>query len=281
MKNKKTWIIITLILLMFSITLLFFLRDYAEQLYADSFHIYYLSGNSLASEVRSLDREKPIEEQLIRVIELMREPSNLIGNEPLLDENVHLLRLFIYENIAHINFSAEYDAIEHYREVLLRTALVRIFYGLGIDGIYIYSHGIPIVNNLGDELGLLTVSNTKLALVIESHPPIFTTEALTIYRQHNGWLLPETVFMQIDDTISREFQILEHILGDIQIIAVEIIEDIAYVDLEKELEDELLIYAVVNTLTNLEEINEVQFFLTGSSLPGSFFRNEDIILTEF
>lgn len=278
MKIKKVWFIVTAFILTLSVILIVFLRDYAEHLYTDTFNIYYFSGNNLVFEVRNLDREKPLEEQLIRVLELMREPSNIIGNEPLLDEDVHILRVFIDDNIARINFSLEYNLIEHYREVLLRASLVRTAYNLGLYGVYIYSLGVPILNNFGDELGLLTVSNTMINPIIESHPPSFTPEIVTIYREHEGFLVGETILMQIDDTISREMQILEWILDDIQIIAVEIIESIAYVDLDEELYDMLLIYSVVNTLTTLEEIEEVQFFLNGTSLPGSFFRNEVLIL---
>ncbi|MCL1924118.1 MAG: GerMN domain-containing protein [Defluviitaleaceae bacterium] len=268
MKNKKVWIFTSLFILIFVGLSLFFLRDYLiDHMEGDTIPIYYLHNNDLVPELRSIDKNKPLIDKIYRILELMREPSPILVHELLLPDYLALLNVQNIDSFIHINFSSEYNELASYKEALLRVALVRTFHRLGAYGVYFYIEGYSLTNSIGEELGLMTVSNTLLHPTLESHPSNIIFENIVIYRVSENGLIRETMYLPIDDTDSKEVQILEQILDDVQILAVNIIEAIAYIDLSVELEDEALIYAIVNTLTALENIEEVQFLVEGQSIP--------------
>jgi len=278
MRNKKLWIFVALAVLVIGIFAFFLLRDYVEQVDGYVIHVYYIGGNDLVSEVRQVDAYKTLQEKMLRAIELMNEPSANTGYEKLFTEELRVLNLWEQQNFMQISFSSEYYLLPVYREILLRTAIVRIAHSLGANGVYFYVEGEPLTNSIGERLGRMTIHNNKFHPDIESHPPIITLENIITYRVHENGLIRETTLLAIDDATSTESQILENVLDDVQILDVVVIENIAYIDLGEELEDELLIYSIVNTLTARENIEEVQFLIEGQSVPDSFFRNETLVL---
>ncbi|MBQ7481214.1 MAG: GerMN domain-containing protein [Lachnospiraceae bacterium] len=201
---------------------------------------------------------------------------------PAIPEDVKVLSAILKDGVLLIDFSAEYYKITGREEILRRAAIVRTLDqidGIGemsftVEGVPVNdSKGVPIgimtadmfIDNAGDEINSYERTRLKLYFADESGTALEVTTEAVAYNSN----------------ISMEKLVCEHIISgplsdglypvtspEVRIMAVTTKDGVCYVNLSKEflqkqgnLRDEVVLYSFVNSLTELPNVNKVQFMI--------------------
>ena len=288
---NKIWIIILVFIFLFMITGLFFYvsKNYYKNIKVEAYFIDNTELN-LKPETRKINSNNN-NNNGINKKSVLYDAVNILFNEP---KDKSLLRFKLknlkLKNIdldnknnktAVINFSKEYYDLDAQTELFFRAALVWTLTSLDfVDNIKI------LVNN--HELKYLDANNNLLLsrdnIIInpEISDERFDVREFKLYFIKDNYLMPETRLININPKQAIEKYILEQIISgpkdsslqktlpdDIKIYEVKTDKDICYVSLSEDFinknnnynSQEFAIYSIVNSLTELEDINKVQFLI--------------------
>lgn len=275
--------------------------------------IYYISSttNQLVSESSLIDLEDNEYDTIKNTMELLKTPPETQGLITTIPEELQVLDYILNDNILQINFSSSYNDLKETDEIFCRAALVWTFTGLDfINGIEILVDGEPLKKSDNEEMGILNRSNVLINPTID--PDKINLESVNLYFSDimGLYLVPETRTIEVKQSESIESQIIEQlILGpetedlfstlppETKIRNIKTEEGICYVDLSSDFitkhsggssAEILTIYSIVNSLTDLDYVNSVQFLIEGEKvntlgeldISKTFERNEDLISLE-
>jgi germination protein M len=265
--------------------------------------IYYLDSktSALVSEpyqMISKDRDEQIEELLYM---LKLNPENLLYKSAFTDIVTVKEFTFNEDSSLTINFEPTYNELSGINEVLCRAAVVKTITQIPeVEFIQFAVNGQPLMDDNENLVGIMTkedfIDNTGTETKVKLYFTNETGDALVEY----------VTDITYTGTGSLEELVLEELMkGPSQIgmyptipegtdlLEVEMKEGVCYVDfsdkfMEKipELEDEIVIYSIVNTLIELPYISKVQFIINGEVQPvfgdgmtfdGFFERNLSLI----
>lgn len=188
-------------------------------------------------------------------------------------------------NILYLNFDTNYQSMDVSREVLARAALAKTLTQIdGIDYISIRSGDQPLINALGENVGLISSSNFINSV---SNVNSFEKATLTLYfaDEEGTKLVPETREMFYDMNTSKERLIIDELMkgptntklkatipNDTKVISVTVNEGICYVNFDEgflnalpDVLDSITIYSIVDSLSELPNISRVQILVNGKS----------------
>lgn len=208
---------------------------------------------------------------------------------------------------ATVNFSSEFMNTESKaQEVLCRYTVVRTVceLGSGFDSVNILVNGEPLVSKTtGEPVGILKTEDMISSISTDNA----STESLTLYFANEDLLLSKEVrAVETKSTDSVEKQIIQELLNgpdedglsrtipaDTRVISVETKDNICYVNLSREfgesmntmLEEQLKVYSLVNSLTELPGVDKVQILMEGTMVESLEYmmiqdpieRNENMI----
>lgn len=250
-----------------------------------TYKIYYL--NSTRTRLASMDYETQTkdQEQLIGELAglLLEAPENL-DYQAVLADKVLLLDISKEENILYLNFNQDYNSMRPGREILCRAAMAKTLTQVeGIDYISVSCGGQPLLDSSGNPVGAFSGTD-----FVESVSDInsFEKVELKLYfaNETRDGLAGETreVFHNINTSIER--LVVEQLIAgsqngnhsvlprDTRIMNVSLTDTICYVNLdsgfltgEVDAADYIPIYALVNSLTELQTVNRVQITVNGSA----------------
>ena len=170
------------------------------------------------------------------------------------------------------------------REILCRAALAKTFTQVaGIDYISINCDGQPLLDQQGNPVGAFSASD-----FVESISDVnsFERVELKLYfaNEKKDLLVPETREVIHNVNTSLERLVVEQLIAgsqtgaspvlpkDTRILNVSLTDNICYVNLdstclngEVEAADYIPVYALVNSLTELQTVNKVQITVNGSA----------------
>lgn len=249
---------------------LFFLNEAETQLVSEAY------------EVKTDFKEAMVQEY---VEALSQEPKKR-GCKKLLPDNISLLEYSFGEaDQLILNFDANYSSLSGITEILIRAALVKTFCQVdGVDYVEFYVNGIPYMN------GEVPVGMMKADDFIDEN--MYNQNAnVTVYfaNAEGNALLESQRQVSYNTTICMEQLVVEQLIAGpdeaeraeglravipegTQILKVSTKDGICYLDLNEKfmtrmenVEDQVVIYAVVNSLVELPNINKVQFRIEGES----------------
>ncbi len=199
-----------------------------------------------------------------------------------------------------INFDTGYNTLTHVKEILCRAAIVKTLCQIeGVNGVEFYVNETPLTNASGDVYGYMSeetfVDNTSGETTYKQ-----TLNASLYFADSSGKKLVKVpIVVTIDGTISIEELIMEQLIdgpygienvdeslrGAIPqkttVNQITVREQICYIDLNQDfitsvdnIDKEVTLYSVVNSLVELHDINKVQFSIDGETMK--FFGNSDI-----
>ena len=214
----------------------------------------------------------------------------------------------IDDKVVSILFSNEYSKLSTSDQIVTRVSLLYSLTELDfVDGVMFYVGDSEIVNGSGEPIGVLN-RRSILTGAIDPKPPT-NIKLITLYfaKQNSDKLYKETREVHINDTTPLEKYIVEELIkgprsNDLIAtipkdtkIDVKTESGVCQVDFSAEIKSkqfsstkskELLLYSIVNSLTELDNIQKVIFlvdgkkqseFTTDIDLSESFERNEEII----
>ena len=284
MRNK----ILLIIMIMLSFTLISCKKKEVKPLAENEYYIYYINTNmnTLVESRYSADAERYDTQALVNELmtHFLKVPDDLEAMGALSDK-VTYQGFNIDGNILYLNFDTNYQGMEVSREVLARAALAKTLIQIdGIEYISIRSGEQPLLNALGENVGLISSTN-----FINSVSNINSFEKATLllyFSDESGTkLVAETRDVFYDLNTSRERIIVDELIkgpftaslkatipSDTKVISVTMNEGICYVNFDEgflnslsDVLDSITIYSIVDSLSEMPNVSRVQILVNGKS----------------
>lgn len=284
----------------------------ADQKKEDSKYVLYYI-NSSSTGIDQKDYEMKATESFDMVKELLKElkdSSHGIDYQSAIPENVSVVSFDLTDSQLSIFFDTNYHKMSASRELLCRAAVVKTLLQVsGVQSLSFYVDGAPLTNKDGTIVGVMN-SDTFIdnpGKEINNLPK--TNITLYFANKTGDQLVPEKESVHSSATTSVEKLIVERLLegprnsdllGTIpsgtKLINVSLADGICYVNLDDgflnqnyKIKEEIVIYSIVDSLTELPEVNKVQISVNGNSsmnyrdnlsLNTQFTRNLDYLHSE-
>lgn len=264
-----------------------------------TYRIYYL--NSSRTKLTGMDYKTEATDQETLIGELAGQLIAVNDNpdyHPAVGEKALLLDMKKEDNVLFLNFNKDYTTMKPTREILCRAALAKTFTQVeGIDYISITTDGQPLLDRQGNPVGAFSASD-----FVESISDVNSFERVEIKLYFaNGkkdLLTAETREVVHNINTSLERLVVEQLIAgsqtgggavlpkDTRILNVSLTDNTCYVNLdsaflngEVDAADYIPVYALVNSLTELQTVNKVQITVNGSA--NVMYRNVLSLSTPF
>ena len=312
-RNKKVWI--SSIIIALSLFLLGCGKDEQFQVKSSKqkgYKLYYVSSNQEKIvyddfSIKSTDIDRIINEIIIK----LKVGNYLKAKEPVIPKEIESSIYTLSANILNLNFDEKYLELKGRDEVLRRAAIVLTFCQLEqIDYVRITVAGKTLQSE-GKDIGNMSKS-TFIDMIGEKSDYILNENISLYYADSTGKKLRKlNTNIKSDGTKMLEELVVERIIKgpsgterlgyyttvnkETKINRVAINNNICYVDLSEEFLDrqydvseDVIVYSIVNSLTELNSVNQVRLTVEGkvldvyseySDMSSTLERNYDIINT--
>ena len=273
-----------------------------------SFKVYYLNKDGMGVSGTGY---QPAGDNTMAIVgevldELRKQPSDY-DLRPVILSDVSLNAVSLNEGVLMLDFDTGYIKDQGREEILRRAAIVRTLTQIdGVDEISISIDGSPLNDINGIPVGIMTSDMFIDNAGDEINSYERTKLVLYFANEEGDGLVQTTEAVAYNSNISMEKLVTEHIISGplsnglypvtdpgVGLMGVTTKDGICYVNLSKEflvkqgkLTDEVVLYSFVNSLTELPNINKVQFMIDSeteisfgehSYLNEPFERNLEIV----
>ena len=249
------------------------------------YQIYYLNSTrtglaSVSYQTETADAEILIGELAGQILAAPENPEY----QAVLSDKVEFLDINRDNNVLTLNFNQEYMNTKASREILCRAALAKTFTQVkGVDYISINCEGQPLLDTHGNPVGAIAGSD-----FVDSISDVNSYEKveLTLYfaNEEKDGLVAEKreVFHSMNTSLER--LVVEQLLAGSQngglsvmpkntkVLNVSLTDNTCYVNLDSgfisgdiDVAEYIPIYAIVDSLTELQTVNKVQITVNGSA----------------
>lgn len=219
------------------------------------------------------------------LLQLAADSDDVEYKKPIPDD-VSVQNYVLEEKLLTLYFSNEYSSMDKVEEVLARTAIVRTMMQVdGVDFLTFYVGDSPLSDRNGNPVGVMTGES----FVENPGEQINSIEsaALTLYfaDKKGSSLHTETREVHYSSNISMEKLVIEHLLEgpqsqDLQsaipegtkLLNVSVADGVCYVSFDENflkqnynIDEPVVIYSIVNSLSELASINKVQISVKGDT----------------
>lgn len=248
------------------------------------YNIYYLDKNAtllspLPYEVKQMDQREVISELMEQLCTVPRDADVI----PAMGENVKFESFSLDRDVLYLYFDERYGDLKTDRKALCNAALTDTLLQVeGVRYVGIYSGGQPLVGETGTLLGPFGENDFVTGI---SDVNGFNTIDLTLYFSDAAGTTLEkevrTLTYRVDTPVEQLIveqliagpQGLEHMAilpGGTRILNISVNENICYLNLSREFLDPIPIedpyvpiYAIVNSLSELQTVQRVQISVDG------------------
>lgn len=283
MKHKYAKNIILLLIAVLSLLAAGGCSDKGDEEDNRGFYLYYINreGTRLETEEYEVEADD-INEQVSEIWQELRKDKGTMASA--IPSGVDIIWCSVSNNVLSINFGSYYSSLDSISEIFLRASLVLTLTQLdGIDYVSFYVEDQPLKDSSGSTVGMMKASNFigKVGNSINNYE---TTTVTLYFANIKGNALKTEMRTGIyDSSQSLERYIVEQIIegpgvdGNYKTIpektsirSINTSNGICYIDFTREflesassVKDEIMIYSIVNSLTELSYINKVQISVEG------------------
>lgn len=264
------------------------LEEEKENLYT----IYYLNTNM--TKMAGVDYEAEGEDLTSLVWELYGQlsavPADVDAKSPL-PARTELQRIQWESNVLYLYFDINYMMMNSSHEILCRAALTKTLTQIGgVEYINIYTGDQPLMDNQGNPVGMLSAGDFVDSI---SDVNAFEKSELTLYfaDESGEYLVEERREVMHSMNTSMERLIVEQLLegpeyagyratipAETKLLNISVTDNVCYLNFDSaflssglDVKEEISLYSIVNSLTQLTTVNRVQFSVNGS--PAVMFRD--------
>lgn len=258
----------------------------------ESFNMYYINNNSKTLE---------IEKRAINSVSDQRLMFNTVVEEYFAGSKNPNLGLSLPEgfkvndkrytgNTAYIDLSPEYNDIPDYLRILAMGSLVYTLTDLNfIDNVCVTVGGMPVMDRDNDNIAVLNRSIVMNNPTVSPEKTQWQVLSLYFANSDGTKLICQQRGMEVKQSQSVEYQIVEQLIkgpdnsngtkltatvpSGTKINDIKTEEGICYVNLSRDfmkkqsnLSETIVIYSIVNSLTELDTVNKVQFLIEGEKM---------------
>ena len=233
------------------------------------YQIYYLNSTrtglaSVSYQTETTDAEILIGELAGQILAAPENPEY----QAVLSDKVEFLDINRDNNVLTLNFNQEYMNMKASREILCRAALAKTFTQVeGVDYISINCEGQPLLDMHGNPVGAIAGSD-----FVDSISDVNSYEKveLTLYfaNEEKDGLVAEKreVFHSMNTSLER--LVVEQLLAGSQNGGLSVMPknlDSGFISGDTDVAEYIPIYAIVDSLTELQTVNKVQITVNGSA----------------
>jgi germination protein M len=266
------------------------------------YHLYTVKDSKIVSEDYRTDTTD--NDQLVR--ELLTQ-IGLSADED--KSSVYVESQSIHNQVVYLSFNNQYSSMDTVQEVLFRASVVRTIAQVpGISYVYFYVDGTSLAYEDGTLVGKMAASDFVNETNDDLNSLAWTTITLYFSNTTGDRLVEKDIEMAYSKTMSMERLVIEQLIAgpddpdmkatlpsNLRVLSVSVKEGVCYLNLDGAFLNEIVdtsanvqIYSIVNSLTELSGISEVQIQVNGDShnelrdisLEKNFVRNPDLIETK-
>lgn len=226
---------------------------------------------------------KAVIEELLQ--QLSQDSEDIDYKNPIVG-TVTLLSYHLEEELLTLNFDSGYSSLDKIEEALTRAAIVRtMMQAEGVECLSFYVEDAPLTDSRGNPVGVMT-NDSFIENPGEQINSIETADLVLYFANQKGdGLVSETREVHYSSNISMEKLVMEHLLEgpehkDLQsalpegtkLMNVSVAEGVCYVSLDDNfmkqnynIEEAVVIYSIVNSLSEISTINKVQISVNGDT----------------
>lgn len=273
-------------------------------------YFYNAQNNTLEGEVVGVNLEEnaPSDNKMYAVLEALYAGPQ-VGKQAAKPIDYHIEEASLKENIAFITFDETYRALDVQTQIVNRASLVWSLTELDfIEGVEFFVGDEVLKTSTGNKVGKVTRKDI-LMTVLNPKPPT-STQTIKLYFAKAGddKLYKEERKVSVNNNTPLEHYVIEELIkgpttegllptlppdtkvNDIkeqeQVCQVDLSYDLKTSQVTSPLQESLVLYSIVNSLTEISRIQKVLFLKDGNkqtefaatiTTGGIFERNEEII----
>ncbi len=255
-------------------------------------YIYYLTAanDGIGQEKCDL-KSDTVNGQIEEMIEGLSADPQSVELKRTIPSSVKMMDYEIDDSTLVLYFNREYSDVGGYKEVLIRAAIVKTLLQIdGIDGISFYVAGSPLVDVNGSLVGIMTADTFIEDFSEDTKELAKATMALYFASADGQALVKRNVDVYYNTNVSMERLIVEHLLqgpennnvsgniigtmpSDTKLKSISVNDGVCYVRFDSgflngntAVSSKVMLYSIVDSLTELDSINKVQISVeTGST----------------
>lgn len=253
----------------------------------NSIKIYYMDalGNGLVTEEHVLKSESR-EKQAKEIMKLLASAPENANYRRTIPEGVEVLDLVFDKGTITINFDHNYEDVTGYTEVLIRAAIVKSLLQIkGVESVTFYVADKPLLDSKGILVGSMSGETFIEDYGQETDSLIKTTLTLYFASADGQSLVKKYVDVYYNNNIARERLVIENLIKGIdeqdakspipsgtKLLNITVTDGVCYVNFDSTflnvdsgMSADVVVYSIVNSLTELDNINKVQLLVNGAS----------------
>ncbi len=246
------------------------------------------------------------EEAISELIQLLKTMPDRLEYEAPIAGNIELIGYSINDRLLTLNFDSRYSNLERTLEILDRAAIVRTFTQLDdVEYVSFQIEGTPLTDHYGNIIG--NMSADTFVYNVGNEINTYEKVELRLYFANEAGQNLKPVYRSVvyNSNISMERLAIEQVISgpntdiafptvakDSKVRSTNVKDGVCYVDFDNaflsqpnKVSPEVAIYSIVNTLTELPNINKVVFSVNGEAaftymervISGPYERNLDIV----
>jgi germination protein M len=271
--------------------------------------VYYVNSNETGIISQDYELIAPITDTdaaIKELIDVLGQMPDRLQYEAPISGDIHLIGYSLNDKLLTMNFSPNYTNLGRTIEILDRAAIVRTFTQLeNIDYVSFQIEGTPITDHYGNVIGNMSADT----FIYNAGNEINTYEKVELklyFASEDGKkLIPVYRSVVYNSNISMEKLAVEQVINgpntdiafptvskETKVRSINSKDGVCYIDFDSaflsqtgSVSAEAVIYSIVNTVTELPNINKVVFSVNGESaftfmdylISGSYERNLDLV----
>ena len=274
----------------------------------NSIKVYYVNSSEtgIISKDYELKETEDTDQEIKELIEVLKEMPDRLEYEAPISGDTNLIGYSLRDKLLTLNFASNYNNLGRTLEILDRAAIVRTFTQLeNVEYVSFQVEGTPITDHYGNIIG--NMSADTFIYNIGNEINTYEKVELKLYfaSEDGKKLVPVYRSVVYNSNISMEKLAVEQIISgpntdiafatinkDTKIKSINIKDGVCYIDFDasflnqtNQVTAEAAIYSIVNTVTELSNVNKVVFSVNGEStftfmdyiISGPYERNLDLI----
>lgn len=255
----------------------------------DIYNIFYLNkeNTKIVSKAHEMEAEPGNPKEVIQelLLILSSDSGDIEYQKPLFGD-VAVKKFTLEEKMLTLYFNGNYSNMDGIVETLVRAAVVRTMMQVdGVDFLSFYVEDSPLLDKKGNPVGIMT-NDSFIENPGEQINSIETAALKLYFASEDGKnLVSETKEVHYSSNISMEKLVMEHLLEDprdsslqsaipkgTKLLNVSVLEGVCYVSLDEgflnqnyNIDEAVVIYSIVNSLSELSNINKVQISVKGET----------------
>lgn len=251
------------------------------------YQIYYLNMDMSKIVAEEYDSTGAEGEELIKelLVKLQSAPDSSKLRQTI-PANVTVKSFKINGSYLYIDFSEEYKSLTATEEVLIRAAVVKTLTQTGVCPLVAFTiNSEPLVLKDGTIVGSMSADSFVENPGKQINSSVETTLTLYFSNKDGTGLVKETRTVHYSTNISMEKLVMEQLIegpkqtgtlstvpSGTKLVAVSIVDGVCYVNLSEsfktqnqEVNEEIVLYSIVNSLTEIQGVTKVQISVNGST----------------